>query len=593
MLTSVSSSSAAPSSWSRRLSRTAAVRTAVRFLRYALVALAAAGLFTACDLQDVQQAADDFRVVVELPPIETVANVQVMDLRTHAPVNRAVTLTFDGPDAGAVIDAYSDPISKAALKGGFTTFGIDNARVPSSGDPVRLRVKAEAEGYLTTTVPVVIDEPGTANVRVRLVPDDPRQSPEGVAGSRTHANVDRGALRKDVAASTSVSKASGASAHAAASIPKGTALYAADGSPLSGRLTVDLAAYEANDKGLRALPASVRENKDGRSLVSAARLRVQDAQGRTAARFGTNGTAMTTKAGASAKSVAGLSLTLSTGTVSSNMALSHYVLRLEDGTDVVEVYVPMAAVDGAGLTVGVQGSQLIVSGVAHDISTLTGSSGDLYLSLSGVASRTCTPSGTINVAANGHTGTGALTVGGNGLYYEKSISVTGGQTTSVSVSNLVTDPTLPDVSTEWPVTAIAPNGETTTALVDLCGGGTATMTLPAPSSSLIDATVSVDPNCPAGQQIPFTGEVDGYVLNYRKAGTTADFQPVSGNAVTVTSTDTYLTGVDVQMTNVEASTDYEFYAAFDGESGYRTITMPATDGGTVVFTDSEFTQHCQ
>lgn len=548
-----------------------------RLARILPLLLVGVGLLTGCDLQSVQDEVNDFKIIVELPPINTVANVQLIDLQTRQPIAGTVDLAFGGPDAGAVIDAYSDPIATARARGGFTGFGIANGRIPTESNPVRLRVAARADGYLPTTVPVAITDTGSAPVRILMVPDDPRQAPTGTSGTRVTATVARGTVTDpvDAVAASVASKAS-------ARIAPGTRLVDAAGDPLDGRLTVDLMSYENRGDGLRALPADVRTPVTGGRLVSAARLRITDSRGRKAASF-----QRVAKSGGT-----GLSLTLSTGIVTSAMEASYYVLRLQNGTDIVDVHVPASIVDGDSLTFGVNGSQLVVGDETHDISTLAATAGDLYISLQGVAPKTCTPSGTIQIDPNGHTGTATLTAGNSGLFYELPVAVVAGTTASVTLTSLIPDASVPSLASDWTLTAIAPNGDVQTATADVCGTTTA-VTLPAPSSSLIDAFVSVDPGCPAGTSIPFTGNVDGYVLNYRKAGTTADFQPVPGGNVTVHSTDTAFQGVDVKLLNVEGGQDYEFYASFDGESGSRIVTMPTIDGGTTTITDAEFSQHCQ
>lgn len=566
--------------------------------------LMAMGLLTGCDMQEAQTAAEEFEVVVELPSIETVASVQAIDLTSKTPVNRPITLTFAGPDAGSVIDAYSDPVSTLQLTGGFTSFGIENARAPSAEDPVELMVRAEADGYQPAVVSVRLNETGTTPVRIPMVREDPRQSPPGVSGTRAHARLSEGMLQETIRVSTPDDGASPApkasSPHV--TIDAGTQLTTAAGEPLQGDLTVDVATYETTDEGLMALPATLRNNAPGRSMAGAMRLRVSDAQGRVASSFTqapddasvvTHAQTTASAPGMRHSSSGGIEFTLNTGTVSNEMALSHYVLRIQNGDDVVEVYVPLSVVQGESLTFGIQGNQLVVGDETHTISDLVGDSGNLYIGLQGVASQTCTPRGTIEIDPNGQTGSATVMVSDNGLYYETSVSLPTSGTASVAVSSLVTDSSLPDIDTDWAVQAVAPNGEVTSAEADLCTHTTTTLTLPRPPANTIDATVEVHPNCPAGESIPFTGNLDGYVLNYRKAGSSADFQPVPGRNVTMYSTDTAFEKGEVLMENVEPNTTYEFYGAFDGDSGYRDITMPGTNGGTVPFTDQEISNHCQ
>jgi hypothetical protein len=431
-----------------------------------------------------------------------------------------------------------------------------------------------------------------------MMQEAPHQAPRGVSAIRRHATAGSGILQKEVFARTPDVK----SPAAEAKIAEGTVLRDAHGTPLQGRLTVDLASYAASSDGLRALPASVKAQDDGRVVLSTYRVKVRDDAGRVATQFGSapRGGPAGDPAGSRAKSgTTGLSLTLSTGSVSTAMELSHYVLRLKSGLSTVDVLVPLSVVKDNSLTFGVQGTQLIVGGVAHDISALVTTASSLllgqglFLSLQGQAAQTCTPSVTLDLVSNGQSGTATVAVGGSGLFYESAVSISTGQTKSVSITSVISDPTVPSSPTEWPVTVVAPDGQVATALVDVCGSGNTTIPLPAPSSSLIDATINVEPGCPAGQAIPFAGSIDGYVLSYRKAGTSTAFQPVPGSNVTIFSTNDTFAGIDVHLPNVEAGQNYEFYGSFDGQTGYRTITMPSVNGGSTTFTDTEFSKHCQ
>lgn len=63
---------------------------------------------TACDFQAVEDAFDEFQIVIGLEPIDSPVAGVVYNINSGEPIR--ATLTFGGAGASSLIDAYSDPL---------------------------------------------------------------------------------------------------------------------------------------------------------------------------------------------------------------------------------------------------------------------------------------------------------------------------------------------------------------------------------------------------------------------------------------------------------------------------------------------------
>ena len=145
------------------------------------------------------------------------------------------------------------------------------------------------------------------------------------------------------------------------------------------------------------------------------------------------------------------------------------------------------------------------------------------------------------------------------------------------------------------VTVTAPDGQTVSVNMNPCNGQT-NVTLPAPASERIQATIVVEPNCPADQIIPIAGNVDGYSVNYRLVSATGQpFSTASQDDIRIRTTGqpSRFQRAEVDVFNVLANEDYLFVGTFNTESSRKTIKMPSSNGGTVTTTDAELNDLCE
>ena len=256
------------------------------FRRLPLLALAGALLLSApaCDTTGIEDAIDNFALVIELKPINTNVTVQLLDAATGELIDNNLDVTFSGPDGGQVVNFYSDPMGDRVVKNGILNFGIANARVPSPGSPVQVTVEAGASAFLTTSRTFEVTSTGNHVFQLPVV----RRSapPSGVvlgsqpAGSATAETGTQQAI--EVKADN---PANPDDAPAGFSAPVGTVFLDANNQPLTGNLRVETVYFDVEDpQSMQAFPADLPATIDGDAVVLAGGLSVQivDASGRVA-----------------------------------------------------------------------------------------------------------------------------------------------------------------------------------------------------------------------------------------------------------------------------------------------------------------------
>jgi hypothetical protein len=547
-------------------------------------------VMSGCDFNAASDAFDEFDIVVELPPLATVVNVQAIDASTDAPVSNDVRVTFEGNDASEVWDIYSDPIDQLVFADGFASFGLDSTRSPSSDDPARLRLRVQADGYVPTSVPVRITREGSITRTIRLTPDNPEQAPAGTQGRRQRTPTTNGVTTSDVELHTDPTSDEPSAAQASASIPQGTTLKTADGAPLQGQVTTDLSVYDNSADAQNLLPAEALENSDGsrRLIQGALRFHVADESGQRAGQFDNaegNSTSITADLPA---------------------------LRPENGTPVL-VFVNPETGETTRVTPDAASPALAGTAKAHggwhlsingDRVTITSPSGLVFgpisvrllsetISTFGMElPNTCAPAGELVVNRNGQSGSIDISFASQGLSVEASFS-DASDAVVITPSDLFDGP-IPDIG-PVEVAVTAPDDQSQTVVVNWCSGSAET-TLPAPATDRIDAAVELVPDCPAGQSIPVSGTVDGYTVNYRTAGSNDPYRSVAKDNIEIftSGTPTTFDRALVKLFAVTPGQDYEFIGTLGSEGSSRqTLTMPTQDGEVLQTTDAELNDLCE
>lgn len=562
------------------------LRTAASFFAVLLVLFS-----TSCDFNAANDAVDQFQVIVEVPPITTVVNLQALDGSTGDPISRDVQVTFDGQGAPEVIDVYSDPLSELLIGSGFASFGIDSTRSPSSTRPVQLTLHAQADGYSTTSIPLRIAQEGSIRQVLQLMPSNPERTVSGRSGDRKTGSIgEEGKTSGAVTAGTAKAR-NGSNAEATASIPAGTALQTASGASLQGDITVDLSAFGNSADAQKLLPTGARTVEDGRRrrIRGAVRFQVQDDDGRMARQFGVSGSDTTTI-------TADLpSIEASNGTPT--------VTLVNPTTGTSQSYTLSKSSPGASSkqqgTTDTQyvDSKVTVRSAEGTVTVDPGEVGGGFFAVMGVdpsGTSTCAPESSLQIDPNGHEGTVGLHISERGFSLDTNVSIPDPNSTfTVSTTSLFGGdiPRLGGMT----LSVSAPNGQKATTTVNLCSGTNA-VTLSEPASERIDATIRVLPDCPKGQNIPLTPPLDGYTVSYRLSGSSEPFKTISKENVDLNLTDEEpktLESAEVSMPNVLPDTEHKFVGTYGGQSSSRTVITPAEDGGEVTVTDQRLRKECK
>ncbi|MEM0962590.1 MAG: hypothetical protein AAGK21_08660 [Bacteroidota bacterium] len=232
----------------------------------ALLALAA------CDFGALDEALDDFRVILSIESQSTIVGGLVVDARTGDLVETPVTLTYSASVPEAVVDGFGDPIEGEVVEGGAFNFAISDDVAPESDREVEVTVEARAEGYETATRMIALADTGSYTLVIDLArPQNPDPPPP--AGSQpSDPEVASGAVQANGASGVATALVLEATPRGGslttATVSAGAVLSDASGRPLSGSATVALDAY--NSRGGAVLSAAPRP--DGSVSVAGVRV---------------------------------------------------------------------------------------------------------------------------------------------------------------------------------------------------------------------------------------------------------------------------------------------------------------------------------
>lgn len=548
---------------------------------------------TSCDFGAAEDAIDDFEVVVGLPSLATVVNVQALDASSGDPISRDVQVTFEGTDASAVVDIYSDPLSQLTVQEGFANFALDSTRSPSPDNPAQLTLRAQAQGYNATSVSVRVTQEGSVGRVIRLTPENPEQSASGTSGSRTTVGAtDSGETTQSVRTQTGQTSSGPDAAQGSVSIPSGTRLETASGEPLQDQVTTDLAVYDNSADAQGLLPVEAKQTENGRRQIrGAVRFQARDSGGRLASRFSASGPD-TTVVTADLPVLSAGNGTPTVTLVNPNTGASQTVAL---STTTASRAKRAAAGARAPTTFRFVGNQVIVNSPSGTTTIDASNLGGAFFAAVGVdPSQGCTPQGTLSINPNGQSGTVAVRVAGEGVAVDAEVRIPDPQSTFQLSASTLFDGEIPDIGSAT-LTVRTPDEQEVSTNLGLCSGS-GSVTLPTPTNNRIGATVRVVPNCPAGERLPVSPPFDGYSVAYRPANSNGAYRTVPKEDITINTTNDDLetvTSAVVPVSGVLPNTEYEFVGTFGDESSTQSVTMPGQDGGEVTVTDQELSDQCR
>lgn len=508
----------------------------------------AAVFLAACDFNDVRNPADRFKLVIGLEPVNTTVAAAFYDASSKALVNDELTLTFEGKDAGAVIDLFSDPAPTLKVKGGVVSFGIRNEAVPADGAPVTFDVAVTGPGYIGTMQKLVLRKTGDHDVRVYLMKRDQlpatateaKATPTGAGGATTQA--------------VTVQTPQTGQAQVTATVPAGTVAQTASGQALTGAVTTQVAYLDPQRQAVsQALPGGIapRVEQNGQttnSTLSTAvvmQVRMTDASGQVAA--------ATTKPLKVEVDFSPTQLNPVTGaTYKPGDKVSFLSYDEAKGAWVHKGEVTLTASTAAGKTLGNARAVLELNEELY--------LSQLYIFAHFLFTPTCgngAQGASFTLNRNGYTGpVNAVMLAGATFSY----AIKSGNTFNMKEMPGVPLELIPNRSATITVN-IPGQAASQTVTFNPCSGNY-TINLPTPAGTLITSDFTVTPQCPTGQAVRVQPP-SGSTLTYWKQGASED----TGSTITLqrsnwTFENNALTQARISIPGLEQGATYNFKSYF-------------------------------
>src|SRR6266568_1420176 len=229
------------------------------------------------------------------PPVFTlvprVVSGLFVDAATQLPVSDDVNVTVrdsGGALSTVVVDADGKPLTKLLARGGVAAFRV----AASAALPQTFVVVGRSQGYNSGSATVQVTSDDGAQFQIPLL--DLSAPPAGVSTTVQSAGTasPTGAVSSDVIVATPAEATTGGQVRL--EIPAQTVITTAEGTPLSGALTAQVANYNNTDKeslacfpgGLDQAPAPAGSSSPGVFVSGGfAAIQLTDAAGNLAARF--------------------------------------------------------------------------------------------------------------------------------------------------------------------------------------------------------------------------------------------------------------------------------------------------------------------
>lgn len=543
-----------------------------------------------CDTGPLQDAVDNFDLVIGLEPINTTGTILLVDATTGEFITENVNLVFGGTNGEDVIDIFSDPMPQMSGTGGVFNFGIDNSVIPSESNPaeVLIEIYDDQNLFLGTVESFVFDEVGSTSYQYALVrasnPPAGIVVGEGTPSTTNENNETTTDITVDLTSSAKIGGFGNGTFAAAGSgvsvqIPAGTRFLDADGNPLTGNISTSATYFDPLEPSSVAKlgPNASNYNEDSSLVIfGAVTLTIKDENGNFAStvdqsngkiRIGTPG---------------------DDGTLTDDDA---FIVAFRASLE--QLGVPQPVIDAAVALMKRRSGGGVINNrpIGGNLGSGSGLSNPI---LTGPVQQPGLQAGFDNVENT--LGVGAVVphrdvriVTDNAISQELNVKVTGvgfGKTfkikrgaTSVDIPKVPTGTYSAEIPLEW-----APEGKVTFSATVESGAGPQIINVNVPQkpANFIDATISVSVSCETpGEKIAVT-DIPTASIVYRKVGSPATSSRVATNLRwSYDETTRELTGASCQVEDVEQGADYLFTVTLsldvDETKKYeRTITISDT-----------------
>jgi len=535
----------------------------MKLLRTLLLILIAFFAVTSCDLTKIEDAVDNFSIVIGLEPINTSATVVITDAVTGELVNAKVETVFSGANGSDVIDMYSDPIQQAEVDNGVLNFGLSNDVEADENNPATVSLRMSAPGYLSVTRNVEISQTGDNSYTVSLVRRD--NSPAGIevsngSGGTTDVN---GVTSEDVTVTiSSTATETNEETGASLSVPSGSVFITGDGTPLTGTLRTEAVFYNADEPAAVSAVQSELLANSGDSvatMLGAVDISIKDSNGNEATSVQTSGS--------------------SAGKAVSNTGdyIVNFILNANTYSELTQVlrlaYISPTTAERFIIYKVPEVQQLDNGRV--ELRYLLNSSLFRSMALVYFSEQPC--NSTLSINRNGNEGTFEYEIVEKGFFRSGNLQA---DSDKIALRNITRG--TKSIRIKLPHTTIEQS-------IDLCGTGNPTIELPSPPPALIDSEISATLSCTNPSEKVRVTDIPAASILYRES----NHSPGTPWRVASNLTWNYdegtqaLTGGSFTATGVETGTEYVFGVTYDNnfEKTTLTITGQQTVYTAVVDTD--------
>lgn len=211
------------------------------------------------------------KLIINTNLITTTLGISFVDANTGEPMGYdgsfKVKMTLSGQNASSVIDVTGTTEYKTDK--GFSNLAVDPDVKPTSTNPVRFNIVASAAGYLTTSMPVILEKEGGHALTVSMIKIS--SPPDGVAAKSTTITTDvTGAATATQTITSGTPNTNKEKTEATVTIPAGTILKDAGGNPVTGTLSTTLVYHNnLDDASLLSFPGGLGARTDQGDLFFA------------------------------------------------------------------------------------------------------------------------------------------------------------------------------------------------------------------------------------------------------------------------------------------------------------------------------------
>lgn len=521
----------------------------MKFLRNVILLAVTVAAIAACDTTKIEDAIDNFGVVIGLEPINTSVSILITDATTGELINTQIETEFSGENGSDVIDIYSDPLPAVDVDGGILNFGISNDVVPTQNQPVTVSLRMSAAGYLSATRTVELFNTGENSYSVSLVSRN--NAPTGVevkdetAGSTDGSGVTTNDVNVDV---NSRSSQTNEETGVIVSIPSGSVFLAEDGTPLTGTLRTEAIFYNADEpEAVNAVPSEllVNEGDSAVTMLGAAELTIRDSSGKQATSVQTSASKATATVTNTGDYIVGFILNSTTYTELQQLLRLAYI-----SPTTAERFILYSVPEVTQLNDGrVELRYLLNTNVFKS------------LALVYFTEQPCNSS--LTIERNGNEGQLTVEITEKGFYRKSDIQA---NSNSISLRNITRG--TKTITIKLPYTTVVQE-------LDFCNTSNPTISLPSPPTTLIDATVQVNVSCFNTDEKVRVTDIPAASVVYREEGAP---QGTPWRVATDLKWDydasiQALTGASCKISGVEVGKSYVLKISYDNNVEETTVDV--------------------